>query len=39
MRLEFVESRSHDEILIEVATYFTAKLAQHGPTARGVDWN
>jgi SAM-dependent methyltransferase len=27
------------ELLSEVATYYSAKLAEHGETARGVDWN
>ena len=27
------------ELLTEVADYYTAKLAEHGETARGVDWN
>ena len=27
------------ELLSEVADYYTAKLAEHGETARGVDWN
>jgi cyclopropane fatty-acyl-phospholipid synthase-like methyltransferase len=27
------------ELLDEVATYYSEKLAQHGETARGVDWN
>jgi len=29
----------YDDILAGIADYYTAKLAQHGPTARGVDWN
>lgn len=28
-----------DPILRNVAAYYTAKLRDHGPTARGVDWN
>jgi SAM-dependent methyltransferase len=28
-----------DEIIRQVADYYAGKLAQHGPTARGVDWN
>lgn len=28
-----------DTILRNVAAYYTAKLRDHGPTARGVDWN
>lgn len=28
-----------DEILRQVANYYAAKLAAHGTTARGVDWN
>lgn len=28
-----------NELLTEVAEYYTAKLAEHGETARGVDWN
>jgi SAM-dependent methyltransferase len=31
--------RSTDEILRPVADYYSAKLAAHGATARGVDWN
>lgn len=27
------------EILAEVASYYSAKLAEHGETPRGVDWN
>lgn len=27
------------DLLAEVAAYYSAKLAEHGPTARGVDWN
>ena len=27
------------DLLIEVAEYYTSKLAQHGETPRGVDWN
>ncbi|MEZ5739283.1 MAG: class I SAM-dependent methyltransferase [Burkholderiaceae bacterium] len=30
---------SHDKLLGEVASYYSAKLDQHGQTARGVDWN
>ena len=30
---------SRDEILCQVAHYYAAQLAAHGPTARGVDWN
>ena len=26
-------------ILHEVAAYYSSKLAEHGGTARGVDWN
>jgi SAM-dependent methyltransferase len=26
-------------ILAEVSEYYSAKLAEHGPTPRGVDWN
>jgi len=29
----------HDDILAKVADYYAGKLAQHGTTARGVDWN
>ncbi len=29
----------NDEILRRLADYYAAKLAAHGPTARGVDWN
>lgn len=28
-----------DDILAKVAAYYAGKLAQHGATARGVDWN
>jgi SAM-dependent methyltransferase len=28
-----------DELLEGVATYYAQKLAEHGPTAAGVDWN
>lgn len=28
-----------NELLVEVASYYSDKLAQHGNTARGVDWN
>ncbi|MBM4221105.1 MAG: class I SAM-dependent methyltransferase [Gammaproteobacteria bacterium] len=27
------------ELLAEVAAYYAGKLAEHGPTPRGVDWN
>ena len=27
------------ELLAEVAAYYSGKLAEHGPTPRGVDWN
>jgi SAM-dependent methyltransferase len=27
------------DLLTEVAAYYSAKLAEHGPTPRGVDWN
>ena len=27
------------ELLTEVAEYYTSKLAEHGETPRGVDWN
>jgi SAM-dependent methyltransferase len=27
------------DLLTEVASYYTGKLAEHGPTPRGVDWN
>lgn len=30
---------SRRSILDEVAAYYTSRLAEHGPTARGVDWN
>lgn len=30
---------SKTELLSEVATYYSAKFAEHGVTARGVDWN
>ena len=28
-----------DTLLSEVATYYSEKLAEHGETPRGVDWN
>ncbi len=28
-----------DKLLIEVAAYYSGKLAEHGESARGVDWN
>lgn len=28
-----------NELLNEVATYYSEKLAQHGETPQGVDWN
>ncbi len=31
--------KSSSEILCEVAEYYTSKLAEHGETPRGVDWN
>lgn len=31
--------QSHGDILREVESYYSARLAQHGPTPRGVDWN
>lgn len=31
--------RKKTELLDEVATYYAAKLAEHGDTPRGVDWN
>jgi SAM-dependent methyltransferase len=29
----------HDGLLERVARYYAARLAEHGPTPRGVDWN
>lgn len=29
----------NNKILVEVADYYSAKLAEHGETPRGVDWN
>jgi SAM-dependent methyltransferase len=29
----------HGEILDSAAAYYSSKLAEHGPTAQGVDWN
>jgi cyclopropane fatty-acyl-phospholipid synthase-like methyltransferase len=29
----------HSDLLTEVAEYYTIKLAEHGETPRGVDWN
>jgi SAM-dependent methyltransferase len=31
--------KNSDDILSEVADYYSAKLSEHGVTARGVDWN
>jgi len=31
--------KNRNDILNEVAYYYSSKLAQHGETARGVDWN
>lgn len=31
--------KNRTDLLIEVADYYSSKLAQHGETARGVDWN
>jgi SAM-dependent methyltransferase len=31
--------RTNTDILLEVADYYTAKLAQYGETPQGVDWN
>lgn len=30
---------AHAHLLSEVAQYYSAKLEEHGPTPRGVDWN
>lgn len=30
---------SHDEIRERVGAYYSGKLSEYGPTARGVDWN
>lgn len=30
---------SHETIKQNVATYYTSRLEEHGPSARGVDWN
>jgi SAM-dependent methyltransferase len=30
---------SHERILREVASYYSGKLREHGPTPKGVDWN
>ncbi|QPF82999.1 methyltransferase domain-containing protein [Bradyrhizobium genosp. L] len=30
---------THPEILQQVAVYYASRLAQHGPTPQGVDWN
>jgi SAM-dependent methyltransferase len=32
-------SPPHNALLARVAHYYAARLAEHGPTARGVDWN
>jgi SAM-dependent methyltransferase len=34
-----VSADSHTSVLSGVAAYYSSKLAEHGPTARGVDWN
>jgi len=34
-----VSSGSHNHILENVATYYATRLATHGTTPRGVDWN
>lgn len=31
--------QKHTDLLNQVAEYYTAKLAEHGETPRGVDWN
>lgn len=31
--------KDHGQLLSEVANYYSEKLAQHGETPRGVDWN
>jgi cyclopropane fatty-acyl-phospholipid synthase-like methyltransferase len=31
--------RNHDTILAKVDRYYTSRLAEHGATPRGVDWN
>jgi SAM-dependent methyltransferase len=31
-------SGPHDALLASVGAYYTARLAEHGPTPRGVDW-
>lgn len=31
--------RDGEKLLLSVADYYSAKLAEHGETARGVDWN
>jgi SAM-dependent methyltransferase len=31
--------KNKNDLLAEVAAYYSAKLAEHGPTPRGVDWN
>lgn len=36
---ERITSSRVRDILIGVANYYSAKLAEHGETARGVDWN
>ncbi|MBV5304836.1 MAG: hypothetical protein JZU70_11665 [Chlorobium sp.] len=30
---------NNNDLLTEVAEYYTTKLAEHGETPRGVDWN
>lgn len=39
MRIATVSSSVDSKLLSEVAQYYSAKLQQHGPTPRGVDWN
>lgn len=39
MRTALVSNLAHSELLSDVARYYSAKLQQHGATARGVDWN
>lgn len=34
-----IPPRPYGEILNEVESYYSARLTQHGPTPRGVDWN
>ncbi|WP_175923746.1 methyltransferase domain-containing protein [Burkholderia latens] len=34
-----MDDSRHSSLLADVAAYYSARLAEHGQTARGVDWN